>query len=93
MEIRNKAAKQCRADSGAALAVEMWPIARPRPYAKNARKWTSRAVETGQILSRSLVGDNRLFATSTMRSSLGTCAWPPPNIWGCWKFPSTSPPT
>ena len=29
----------------AALAVEMWPIDRPRPYAKNARKWSKTAVE------------------------------------------------
>ncbi len=29
----------------AGLAVEMWPIERPRPYAKNARKWTKSAVE------------------------------------------------
>jgi hypothetical protein len=27
------------------LAVEMWPIGRPKPYPKNARKWTKSAVE------------------------------------------------
>ena len=31
--------------STAALAVEMWPIDRPRPYAKNARKWGNKAIE------------------------------------------------
>src|SRR5258708_1817137 len=31
--------------SASALNVAWWPIARPRPYAKNARKWSKSAVE------------------------------------------------
>jgi hypothetical protein len=29
-----------------AMQIEMWPISRPIPYKKNARKWSDRAIET-----------------------------------------------
>lgn len=34
------------------LAVEWWPIARPKPYPKNARKWSAKAVEKVAISIR-----------------------------------------
>src|SRR5262245_23827757 len=27
------------------MIIELWPIDRPRPYPKNARQWTSKAIE------------------------------------------------
>src|SRR3979411_1365508 len=33
------------AEAGAALTVMWWPIGRPKPYPKNARKWSKSAVE------------------------------------------------
>jgi ParB-like chromosome segregation protein Spo0J len=33
------------AQSGSALTVVWWPIGRPKPYARNARKWTKSAIE------------------------------------------------
>src|ERR1700687_6205754 len=33
------------ADAGTALTVAWWPIGRPKPYPKNARKWSKSAVE------------------------------------------------
>src|ERR1700730_8154454 len=45
MKVQNMKKKKAVADSRAALAVAMWPITRPRPYAKNARKWSGKAIE------------------------------------------------
>jgi hypothetical protein len=28
-----------------AMAIELWPIDRPKDYPKNARKWSAQAVE------------------------------------------------
>jgi ParB-like nuclease domain len=45
MKVENMKKNKPMADSATAIAVEMWPISRPRPYAKNARKWSSKAIE------------------------------------------------
>ncbi len=36
---------------GVSLDIEFWPIANPRPYPKNARKWSARAI---QVVSASI---------------------------------------
>ncbi len=44
MEVESLSKKPI-ADSAAALTVVWWPIGRPKPYPKNARKWGQSAVE------------------------------------------------
>ena len=50
------------AESAATLAVVWWPIGRPKPYPKNARKWSKSAVEKVAASIKALAGCNPLFA-------------------------------
>src|SRR5713226_9786518 len=45
MEVETLKTKELMANSTATLTVAWWPIDRPKPYPKNARKWGKSAVE------------------------------------------------
>lgn len=42
---KGESPKRPPVESVPGLRVEMWPIERPRPYPKNARKWSGQAIE------------------------------------------------
>ena len=74
------------------MLIEIWPIGRPKPYPKNARKWTAVAVEkvAASIREYRVAAADRLRRRLTSSSS-ATSDWLRRSHWALPKCRSMSP--